>query len=200
MTITRISTFSTTFSFPSSAQTQHPWILHPAYHENAIFPFNKFLSFQCLLDTNKGFCWRSGYWLNPTQGARSHPVTDARDLRDNELRGMERTVGWMLLKLQHYWVISPSSLLEHKNEEQFWRKTTHKGLEGVGSHHETLLEPLINGEVKILDHFLCHGLCSEMLKFWPALQILPKIRSHVMTRFGWAERGICWRGNSFLNN
>lgn len=96
------------------------------------------LFFHCLLDTNKGFCWRSRYWLNSTQGARSHPVTDAGDLWDNGLVGMERTVGWMLLKLQHYWVISPFSLLEHKNEEHFWRKRTYKELGDVRSHHETL--------------------------------------------------------------
>lgn len=148
-----------------------------------------------LIAANKGFCWRSGYWLNSTPGARSHPVTDARDLGDNGLLGMERTLGWMLPK-SHYWVISPFLLPEHKNEEQFWRKRTQKGLKGVGSHHETLLEPLIKEEVRILEHFLCR----EMLKFWPAIQILPEIRSHGMTRFGWAERGICWGGNSFLNN
>lgn len=78
----------------------------------------------CLLDTNKRSSWRLRYWSNSTQGAHSHPVTDAMCLWDNGLMGItyrkDSGMGLhrMLLKLQHYWLISPLSLLEHKNERQ----------------------------------------------------------------------------------
>lgn len=84
-------------------------------------PFNAFFFSHCLLDTKKGSSWRSRYWSNSTQGAHSLPVTDARYLWDNGLMKItyekDSVVGLqrILLQLQHYWVISPLPVLEHKN-------------------------------------------------------------------------------------
>lgn len=95
-------------------------------------------------------------------------MTDARYLWDNGLVGIiyekDSGVGLqrILLELQHYWAISPLSLLEHKNETV---KRTHKELGCMGSYHVILTaDSWINKVVEILNHYLWHRLCSFIVK------------------------------------
>lgn len=130
------------------------------------FSFNVFF-IACLIQT-KDLPEGQVIDLIQPKGLITHPVTDARYLWDNRLTGItyekDNGVGLqrILLKWQHYWVISPLSLLEHKNETV---KGMCKELGRMGSYHMVIMaDTWIKKEAKIPDHYLCHGLCSFNVK------------------------------------